>query len=122
MGNVGKVLIRASIWDLVSACLAAKPEADELITKLLAKYAEDGQQELGQAQFAALLQTVLQDLAESLEKQPIIIVRDVKVLNGSHLRKVWDFLNVQLLLVFDQFSGYQFLLALDSSRGISGRS
>lgn len=67
---------------------AAQPEADELITKLLAKYAEDGQQELGQAQFAALLQTVLQDLAESLEKQPIFIIRDVKILNGSHLRKM----------------------------------
>ncbi|CAM6085202.1 unnamed protein product [Calypogeia fissa] len=69
---------------------AASQNADDLITKLLEKYAGAGSQELGQAQFAALLQTVLQDLAESLAKQPILIVRDVKVLNGSHLRKMLD--------------------------------
>ncbi|BBN19673.1 hypothetical protein MPTK1_8g12640 [Marchantia polymorpha subsp. ruderalis] len=69
---------------------SAKPEADELITKLLQKYSADGSEELGQAQFAELLQTVLQDLADSLTNQPIIIVRDVRVLNGSKIRKMLE--------------------------------
>lgn len=66
---------------------AATPEANELVTKLITKYGQ-GTEELGQAQFAALLQDVLQDMAESLAAKPITIKRDVKLLNGSHLRKV----------------------------------
>lgn len=66
---------------------AATTEAEELVTKLIKKYGQ-GTEELGQAQFAALLQDVLQDMAESLAEKPITIVRDVKMLNGSHLRKV----------------------------------
>lgn len=65
----------------------ATPEAEDLVTKLIAKYGQ-GTEELGQAQFAALLQDVLQDMAGSLAEKPITIVRDVKLLNGSHLRKV----------------------------------
>ncbi|KAG0574347.1 hypothetical protein KC19_VG255700 [Ceratodon purpureus] len=65
---------------------AATPEADALVTKLITKYGQ-GTEELGQAQFAALLQDVLQEMAESLAKKPITIKRDVKLLNGSHLRK-----------------------------------
>jgi len=71
---------------------AATPEADELVTKLVAKYGQ-GTEELGQAQFAALLQDVLQDMAGSLSEKPITIVRDVKLLNGSHLRKVVSLTN-----------------------------
>ncbi|XP_024358334.1 uncharacterized protein [Physcomitrium patens] len=66
---------------------AATTEAEELVTKLINKYGQ-GTEELGQAQFAALLQDVLQDMAESLAEKPITIVRDVKMLNGSHLRKM----------------------------------
>jgi len=47
-----------------------------------------GEEELGQAQFAALLQEVLQDMADILSENPITVVRDAKLLNGSHLRKV----------------------------------
>ncbi|KAL2609130.1 hypothetical protein R1flu_027703 [Riccia fluitans] len=68
---------------------SAKPEADELITKILQKYA-NGSDELGQVQFAELLQAVLQDLADSLSSQPIIIVSDLRVLNGSKIRKMLD--------------------------------
>lgn len=74
-------------WTLESVACAATPEADDLVTKLISKYGQ-GTEELGQAQFAALLQDVLQDMAESLAEKPITIKRDVKLLNGSHLRKV----------------------------------
>lgn len=69
-------------WDF-----AATLEADELVTMLITKY-DQGIEELGQAQFAALLQDVLQDMDASLAEKPITIVRDVKLLNGLHLRKV----------------------------------
>jgi hypothetical protein len=74
-------------WGLESVAFAATPEADALVSKLIAKYGQ-GTEELGQAQFAALLQDVLQEMAESLAENPITIKRDVKLLNGSHLRKV----------------------------------
>jgi Ca2+-binding EF-hand superfamily protein len=66
---------------------AATPEADELLTKLLTKYGQ-GSEELGQAQFASLLQEVLQDMADSLTQHPITVVRDARLLDGSHLLKV----------------------------------
>lgn len=66
---------------------AATPEADELLTKLLTKYGQ-GSEELGQAQFASLLQEVLQDMADSLTQNPITVVRDARLLDGSHLFKV----------------------------------
>lgn len=66
---------------------AATPEANDLVTKLVEKFGQ-GEEELGQAQFAALLQEVLQDMADILSESPITVVRDAKLLNGSHLRKV----------------------------------
>jgi hypothetical protein len=69
--------------------VAATPEADELLTKLLTKYGQ-GSEELGQAQFASLLQEVLQDMADSLTQHPITVVRDARLLDGSHLLKVCD--------------------------------
>lgn len=66
---------------------AATPEANDLVTKLVEKFGK-GEEELGQAQFAALLQEVLQDMADILSENPITVVRDAKLLNGSHLRKV----------------------------------
>lgn len=66
---------------------AATPEANDLVTKLVEKFGQ-GEEELGQAQFAALLQEVLQDMADILSENPITVVRDAKLLNGSHLRKV----------------------------------
>lgn len=47
---------------------------------------------MGQAQFAQLLQPVLQDLADSLAKTPVVIVQPIKVVNGYKLKKV-DYLS-----------------------------
>eukprot|EP01018_Ginkgo_biloba_P022465 Gb_12242 [translate_table: standard] len=67
--------------------LAVKPEADALLTQILKQHGAEGTEELGQAQFAQLLQGILQDLADSLASQPIVIIQDIKVINGSQLKK-----------------------------------
>lgn len=43
---------------------------------------------MGQAQFAQLLQHVLQDLADSLAEKQVVVIQNIKVINGSKLRKV----------------------------------
>lgn len=63
------------------------PEGDALLTNILKKHGAEGTEELGQAQFAQLLQGILQDLADSLALKPIVIIQDIKVFNGSQLRK-----------------------------------
>lgn len=56
---------------------------------ILKKHGAAGKEELGQAQFAQLLQHVLQELADSLAKKPVVVVlRSIKLANGSKLGKV----------------------------------
>ncbi|KAI3937336.1 hypothetical protein MKW98_001907 [Papaver atlanticum] len=57
------------------------------INDILKKHGAEGDEELGQAQFAELLQLVLQDLADALAEKPIVIIQNVKIINGSKLRK-----------------------------------
>ena len=52
------------------------------------KHGAEGEEELGQAQFAQLLQPVLQDLAEALAEKPVVIIQNIKVINGSKVKKV----------------------------------
>ncbi|KAH6804222.1 hypothetical protein C2S51_032469 [Perilla frutescens var. frutescens] len=53
------------------------------------KHGAAGKEELGQAQFAQLLQPVLQELADSLAKTPVVVaLHNIKVANGSKLRKL----------------------------------
>lgn len=52
------------------------------------KHGAEGEEELGQAQFAQLLQPVLQELAEVLAEKPIVVIQNIKVINGSKLKKV----------------------------------
>ncbi|KAM1353990.1 hypothetical protein ACFX2H_033397 [Malus domestica] len=57
------------------------------LSDILTKHKADGDEELGQAQFAQLLQPVLQELAEALAKKHVVIIQSVKIVNGSKLRK-----------------------------------
>ncbi|KAL8542000.1 hypothetical protein ACS0TY_003021 [Phlomoides rotata] len=60
-----------------------------LLSNILNKHGAAGKEELGQAQFAQLLQPVLQEVADSLAKAPIVVdVEHIGVANGSKLRKV----------------------------------
>ncbi|KAL8498776.1 hypothetical protein ACS0TY_021921 [Phlomoides rotata] len=59
------------------------------LSNILNKHGAAGKEELGQAQFAQLLQPVLQEVADSLAKAPIVVdVKHIGVANGSKLRKV----------------------------------
>uniref|UniRef100_A0A0D6QUL6 EF-hand domain-containing protein n=1 Tax=Araucaria cunninghamii TaxID=56994 RepID=A0A0D6QUL6_ARACU len=68
--------------------LSVKPEVDALLTSILKQHGAEGTQELGQAQFAQLLQGILQDVADALASKPVVIIQEIKVINGSQLRKL----------------------------------
>lgn len=69
---------------------SAKPDAEDLISSSLAKYTNDGDQEIGQARFAELLQGILEDIAGSLASHPMTITLNVKVNNGNQIRKLLE--------------------------------
>ncbi|GAY44627.1 calcium-binding EF hand family protein [Citrus sinensis] len=56
------------------------------LNDILKKHGAEGEEELGQAQFAELLQQVLQDIADALAEKHIIIIQNIKIINGSKLR------------------------------------
>lgn len=56
------------------------------LNDILKKHGAEGEEELGQAQFAELLQQVLQDIADALAEKRIIIIQNIKIINGSKLR------------------------------------
>lgn len=64
-------------------------ESNDLLTDILKKHGAEGGELLGQAQFAQLLQPVLQDLADSLAETHITVIQNIKIINGSRLQKVY---------------------------------
>ncbi|XWS57678.1 hypothetical protein CRYUN_Cryun09bG0194000 [Craigia yunnanensis] len=70
-----------------------------LLNDILKKHGADGEEELGQAQFAELLQPILQETADALTENHVVIIQNIKVVNGSKLRKVNHELNFFLLLL-----------------------
>ncbi|KAG8472827.1 hypothetical protein CXB51_034695 [Gossypium anomalum] len=59
-----------------------------LLNDILKKHGAEGEEELGQAQFAELLQPILQETADALSENHVVIIHNVKVVNGSKLRKL----------------------------------
>ncbi|KAL5566277.1 hypothetical protein UlMin_029441 [Ulmus minor] len=59
-----------------------------LLNDILKKHKADAEEELGQAQFAQLLQYVLQELAEALAENHVVLIQKINIINGSKLRKV----------------------------------
>lgn len=59
-----------------------------LLEDILKKHRAEGEEELGQAQFAESLQPVLQDLADALAEKNVIVIHNIKISNGSKMRKV----------------------------------
>ncbi|KAE8713267.1 GDP-mannose 3,5-epimerase 1-like [Hibiscus syriacus] len=47
-----------------------------------------GEEELGQSQFAELLQPILQDTADALSEKHVVVIHNINVVNGSELRKL----------------------------------
>ncbi|KAK1267351.1 hypothetical protein QJS04_geneDACA021850 [Acorus gramineus] len=63
-------------------------ESGDLLNNILKKHGTEGEEELGQAQFAQLLQPIIQDLADALSENRVVAIQNIKVLNGSKIRKV----------------------------------
>lgn len=63
-------------------------EHSDLFSNILRKHGAEGDQQLGQAQFAQLLQLILQDLADGLAEKPVVVIQNLKVVNGSKIKKV----------------------------------
>ncbi|CAI8615151.1 unnamed protein product [Vicia faba] len=58
------------------------------LNDLLSKHGADGEEELGQEQFAQLLQFVLQDLEVELSKKNFVFVQNIPIINGSKIRQL----------------------------------
>lgn len=58
------------------------------LNDLLRKHGADGEEELGQAQFAQLLQSVIQDLEVELSKKNFVFVQNIQIINGSKIRQL----------------------------------
>lgn len=58
------------------------------LNDILKKHNAEGDEELGQAQFAQLLQPVIQDIADALAVKHVTVVQNLKIVNGSKIRKV----------------------------------
>ncbi|GAU11628.1 hypothetical protein TSUD_346200 [Trifolium subterraneum] len=58
------------------------------LNDLFSKHGVDGEEELGQAQFAQLLQSVLQDLEVELSKKNFVFIQNVQIINGSKIRQL----------------------------------
>ncbi|XP_039114314.1 uncharacterized protein LOC120249748 isoform X2 [Dioscorea cayenensis subsp. rotundata] len=65
-------------------------ESTDLLSNIIKKHGAEGEEKLGQSQFADLLQTILQDLADALSKKHVTVIREVKVINGSKLKKTLE--------------------------------
>ncbi|KAI5068104.1 hypothetical protein GOP47_0016449 [Adiantum capillus-veneris] len=89
-GKISPVTLKAALLqmglEMGIPVPSATEEAEPLISLILEKHKAVG--EIGQAQFAKLLQEILEDLAEHLALHPIAVILDVNVNNGSELKKL----------------------------------
>lgn len=62
------------------------------------KHGAEGEEELGQAQFAEVLQPILKELSGALAEKPVAIIQNINVANGSKLKQVLNSQKSLLLL------------------------
>ncbi|XP_028790349.1 uncharacterized protein LOC114746288 [Neltuma alba] len=87
-GKISKSEIRNALVQM-GAEMGVPPFSEfPQLNDILRKHGADGEEQLGQAQFAQLLQAVLQDLAEELSQKNVIFIRNIKIINGSKLRQL----------------------------------
>ncbi|KAJ0080255.1 hypothetical protein Patl1_23306 [Pistacia atlantica] len=77
---------KGKIWQVSDQQCSSSYGKFPLINDILKKHGAEGLEELGQAQFAQLLQNVLQDIADALAEKHIVVIRNIKIINGSKLR------------------------------------
>ncbi|KAG2316509.1 hypothetical protein Bca4012_067375 [Brassica carinata] len=87
-GKLPKSQIRKAL-SLMGVDMGVPPLSDfPILDDIIKKHDADGDVELGQAQFAELLQPILQEIADVLHEKPITIVQNVEIFNGSRIRKI----------------------------------
>ncbi|OAY44237.1 uncharacterized protein LOC110620392 [Manihot esculenta] len=59
-----------------------------LLNDILKKHGAEGEVELGQLQFAELLQPILQEIAETLAQKPVAVIHNTEIVNGCKIRKL----------------------------------
>ncbi|XP_020590807.1 uncharacterized protein LOC110031764 isoform X2 [Phalaenopsis equestris] len=59
----------------------------DILSNILKRHGAEGEEQLGQAQFAQLLQPILQDLVDALAEKHVVVIQNIKVINGSRLKK-----------------------------------
>ncbi|KAI4302995.1 hypothetical protein MLD38_038677 [Melastoma candidum] len=75
--------------DHLGVDMGVPPASDfSQVNDILAKHGADGDDELGQAQFAQVLQSILQEVADSLAENPVVTNTNLKIFNGSKIRKI----------------------------------
>ncbi|XP_021742242.1 uncharacterized protein LOC110708425 [Chenopodium quinoa] len=87
-GKLSKSEIRNALVNM-GVEMGVPPLSDfPMANDILKKHGAEGEEKLGQAQFAQLLQPILQELADALALEPVTVVQNVKITNGSKLRKL----------------------------------
>ncbi|KAM7508513.1 hypothetical protein LguiA_018966 [Lonicera macranthoides] len=59
-----------------------------LLNDILKKHGAEGEEELGQAQFAEVLHPILKELSAALAEKPVAIIQKINVANGSKLKQI----------------------------------
>lgn len=87
-GKISKSEIRNALVQM-GAEMGVPPFSEyPQLNDILRKHGADGEEQLGQAQFAQLLQAILQDLADELSQKNVTFIQNIKIINGSKLRQL----------------------------------
>ncbi|KAF8017853.1 hypothetical protein BT93_H2914 [Corymbia citriodora subsp. variegata] len=87
-GKIKKSEIRRAL-DHMGVDMGVPPPSElPLLSDILKKHGAEGEEEVGQAQFAEVLQSVLHEVADTLAEKRIIVTHNVKVVNGFKIRKI----------------------------------
>ncbi|KAG6750640.1 hypothetical protein POTOM_045148 [Populus tomentosa] len=86
-GMISKREIRNAVVNMGVEMGVPPLEEFPLINDILKKHGAEEEGELGQSQFAELLQPILQEIADALAKNHFAVIHNIKIVNGSELKK-----------------------------------
>ncbi|KAL3591375.1 hypothetical protein D5086_010015 [Populus alba] len=104
-GKIGKSEIRNAVVHMGVEMGVPPLEEFPLLNDILKKHGVEEEGELGQSQFAELLQPIIQELADALAKKHVAVIHKIKIVNGSEIRK--------LTLAFVELYGWMVSMVLD---------
>ncbi|KAJ4838585.1 hypothetical protein Tsubulata_007081, partial [Turnera subulata] len=87
-GKISKTQMKNALHHMGVEMGVPPVEDFPLLNDILKKHGVEGEAELGQSQFAELLLPILQDVADALAENHVVVIHKVKIVNGSVLRKL----------------------------------